>query len=372
MKRYDFDTDTLTPMFNVWGPDRQSQAGRMSAIFDHGDCLGDIEIDSLIRVFRTSALYSAKRKVLGEGRGAGLTEQKVLLKVAHNNASDFVKREATVLAKLAQDRLHPMLPKVLPPYQFDSGEQRAYGKTTFQGETKYFIVYEFSEGEFLRDMLIRNPQPWNKHAGWIGVLLADVIYFLHVKAQHLLLNLSPESLMVRIDVDGIPRPMLMDLTMASEPEKIDLKNAVQYILPSYIAPELLDGAGQSFGAQTDVYGIGLLVYEMLTGHPAYPFRLRAPEDIRASVRAGKPGPLNRADLSIKVTETINKAMHKAYANRHEDVRVLGKELRTLFGEVPAERPKRRFPRRLVIGVAALVFFGLLWMALVVITQANQI
>lgn len=366
MKRYDFDTDTTTPMFNVWGPKRDAQPGFMSVILDHGENIGDIEIDSMLRVFRTGALYEARRMVIGQGRGAGLKEEKVLVKIAHNNSGEQIKTEAMVLAKLAQERQHPMLPVLLPPYQFSDGKQRPYGKTNIQGETKYYIVYQYAEGTFLRNMLNRNPQPWYQHAAWMTIQMADAIHFIHVKAQHLVLNLSPDGIMVRIDKDGIPRPLLVDLGTLADPNTLRADSVVPFIHPAYAAPELLEGAASGpFGAQSDVYGLGTVLYEMLAGRPAYPFKLREPEDIHASVRKDQPLPMNRSDLAQDIGSIVSQAIDKAPARRYTDVRVLAKELRVKFGEVPPERPKRRFPRRVVAIVIALIFFAVAWTAIMV-------
>ncbi|HRE46271.1 MAG TPA: protein kinase [Aggregatilineales bacterium] len=372
MKRYDVDTTAITPMFNVWGPKRDSKPGLMSVIFDHGEAIGDIEIDRLLYVYRTGALYEAKRMVIGKGRGAGLTEERVLLKVAHNDAGDQLKKEATLLAKLQQERQHPMLPVLLPPYQFSDGkQQRAYGKTSVGGDTKYYVVYKQAEGTSLREMLIKNPQPWYQHAAWITIQLADAIHFIHVKAQTLVMNINPDGIMIRTDKDGIPRPLLTDLGTLADPGNMDWEMAKRFIHPSYIAPELLLGvAGAPFGAQTDVYGLGTLLYEMLMGRPAHPFKLREPEDVQTSVLKDMPPPLNRTDLSSDLPGIVGMAVDKAPARRYPDVRTFAKELRTKFGEVPAERPKRRFPRRVVAVFVAIVFFLIVWTMLMAFTGAS--
>mgnify|MGYP005849511697 CR=1 FL=1 len=364
MKRYCSECETITPRFNVWCSCSVPQPGFMSTIFEYGESLGDITITRLVRVLRTGALYEAVRKIENK-------EEKVLVKVAHNDSSEQIKREAVALAKLRETRQHPMLPVLLPAYQYAESKQRPYGKTVFQDETKYYLVYEHAEGEFLRDMLLKNPQPWYQHAAWLTIAIADVVAFVHVRAKMLILNLSPESIMVRVDRDGIPRPFLIDLGMISAPDAVDSALVKRFVLPAYTAPELLDGrAGSPFGAQTDVYGLGLLLYEMLAGHPAYPFKLRAPEDVRTAVRTTLPLPLNRTDLSADVTVTVMQAIDKSPARRHQDIRTLAKELRVRFGEVPAEKPKRRFPRRLVAAVVLIAFVLLIWTVLMAVTQTG--
>jgi serine/threonine protein kinase len=363
VKRYCSECGTISPKFNVWCSCDVPNPGHMSQIFEYGETLGDLKIIRLVRVLKTGALYEAARTVENK-------EERVLLKVAHNECADLIKREAVTLAKLKETRQHLMLPVILSAYQYAESKQRPYGKTVFQDETKYYVVYQFAEGEFLRDLLTRNPQPWYQHAAWLTIGMADVIAFLHVKAQMLLLNLSPESVMIRYDRDGIPRPMLVDLSMASAPDAVEHELIKRFVIPAYTAPELIDGGSGPYGAQTDVYGLGLLLYEMLAGHSAYPYKLREPEDVRNAVRTSQPLPLMRSDLAGEVTGIVMQAIDKAPARRQSEIRALAKELRVKFGEVPAERPKRRFPRRLVAAVVAIALFLIAWTVFMAVLQVG--
>jgi serine/threonine protein kinase len=366
MKRYCPKSDTITPLFSMWGSSRISEAGELSVIFDYGEFLGDIEIVRLVRVLKTAALYEARRKVKNK-------PVPILIKVAHNGCEEIIKREAALMAKLANAGSHPMLPVLQSPYLVGdaNAKQRPYGKTVFGNETKYYIVYNFAEGEFLRDLLIKNPQPWYQHAAWLTINMADVTAFVHVKAQHLILNLSPDTIMVRYDRDGIPRPLLMDLSLANDPNAIDFEQLERYSMAAYIAPELLiDGPKGQYGAQTDVYGLGVLLYEMLKGRPPYIFRLRRPEDVRQEVRTISPPPLDRTDLSSDINLIVTQAIDKSPTRRHKDVRTFAKELRTKFGEVPVERKGRRIPPRLVAAVVAIVLVVVAWTFFAATLQAG--
>jgi serine/threonine protein kinase len=373
LKRYDFDTDTVTPMFNVWGSERVSQPGLMSVILDYGESLGDIEVNRLIRVCRTFALYEANRKLLGKGRGKGMRDERVLLKVAHNNASELLKAEAITLAKLSAQKQHPMLPKLLPAYQVNDGEQqRPYGKTVFQGEQKYYTVFKYYEGDFLRDMLTKNPQPWYQHVGWLTISLCDVVHYVHKVSGQLVVNLNPESIMVRIDRDGIMRPTLIDLSLSTAPEEVDPENVRTFVYPAYTAPELLNfRKGDEFGPQADVYGLGLITYEMLAGRPAYPYRLRAPENILESVGKEAPPRMNRSDLRSDIAEIVVTAVDRNPNHRHNTVKLFAKAMMEKFGEVPAERSRWPWWLRVIGGVLAiLAFVFIVWFILnVVITPS---
>jgi serine/threonine protein kinase len=322
----------------------------MPTIFDFGEWLGDIEVIRLLRVLRHAAIYEAQRG-----------KEKVLLKVAHPGCQDQLRLETRVLVDLLQSQQHPMLPVILPAYQQADLKQRPYGKTVFKDETKYYAVFEYVDGDFLRDMLLKNPQPWYQHAAWLTISLADAIAFMHLKANRLHLNLTPEAVYVRVDKAGIPRPLLLDLGLLSEPQNIDSAWVNQYGVPSYTPPELLarDGA---VGYGSDVYSLGLLLYEMLAGHPAFPFEQRKDAEVRQAVIAGLSERLNRTDLAEDIHNTVHLAVARAPEQRQQDVRVFAKLLRTRFGEVPAE--KKRSWNRVWLAVGALIFlFIIVWILL---------
>ncbi|PJF35715.1 MAG: hypothetical protein CUN49_09115 [Candidatus Thermofonsia Clade 1 bacterium] len=371
MKRYCPKSEIVTPLFNVWGADRISEAGELSVIFDYGDWLGDIEIVRLLRILKTSALYEARRNEQNKPKP-------ILVKVAHNGCEELLKREAVLMAKLTEQGGHPMLPALQPPYLIGDSNavRRPYGKVAFGNETKYYIVYAYAEGEFLRDALIKNPQPWYLHAAWLTISMADVVAFIHHKAQHLVLNLCPDTIMIRYDRDGIPRPMLMDLSLAARPEAIksdQIEILERYSIAAYIAPELLiDRENGQYGAQTDVYGLGVLLYEMLKGQPPYIYRLRRPEDVRQEVKTQPIPPLDRTDLSGEVNKIVTQAVDKSPARRHKDVRTFAKELRVLFGEVPPERTGwyRGIPRQWLAAGVAVVLLLVAWVFFMAVVQAG--
>jgi hypothetical protein len=344
----------ISPDGNLWCQEPDCPAGDLPSIFDYGEWLGDIKVIRLLRVLRTSAIYEAERG-----------EEMVLLKVAHNNCQDQLRREARTLIELAQIKQHPMLPVLLPAYQQADSRQRPYGKTVFRDETKYYEVFAHVKGEFLRDMLLKNPQPWYLHAVWMTVSLADAIAFLHLKANKLDLNLSPDSIFVRTDKEGIPRPLLLDLGLLGEQQVIDPAWVQRFGVAAYTPPELLAPNGPATYA-ADVYGLGLLLYEMLAGHPAFRFQQRKEEDIRQAVVKGVPEPLNRTDLSEEIHAIVNQAIERRPEARQQDVRAFAKLLRQRFGEVPAEK-KRSYNRRIAAVVVLLALFsvvGIMLLALV--------
>ncbi len=351
MKRVCTVCHRLSADGNLWCQEPDCPAGHLPLVFDYGEWLGDIKVLRLLRILRNAAIYEAERD-----------EQKVLLKVAHDGYQDQLRLEARTLADLAAERQHPMLPTLLPAYRQAEIVHRPYGKTVFQGETKYYLVFQHVEGEFMRDMLLKNPQPWFLHAAWLTIMLADVIAFLHIKAERLHLNLHPEAIYIRYDKAGVPRPVLLDLGLLSDTQGVSAAWVEKYAVPAYTPPELISReVAPSYAS--DVYGLGLILYEMLAGHPAFEFAQRRDADVRAAVVKGVPEPLNRTDLAKEIHEIVQRAIHPQAAHRQQDVRAFAKKLRVMFGEVPPEKRRRNLNRTVAVAVVGGAFVVTLWIML---------
>jgi serine/threonine protein kinase len=158
---------------------------------------------------------------------------------------------------------------------------------------------------------------------------------------------------------------LLDLGLLGEQQVIDPAWVQRFGVAAYTPPELLAPNGPATYA-ADVYGLGLLLYEMLAGHPAFRFQQRKEEDIRQAVVQGVAEPLNRTDLSEEIHAIVTQAIERRPEARQQDVRAFAKLLRQRFGEVPAEK-KRSYNRRIAAVVVVLALFsvvGIMLLALV--------
>lgn len=324
MKRICQQCTVISQDSNLWCQEKYCPAENATEIFDNGDWFGPIEIIQPIVITRSAIVYHASRRGSGE----------ILLKVANAGCEEKLRLEAKAFLQLAQAGQHPLLPVLLPAHVQGTTEQHPYGWTVIKGQIKYYEVFKFTDGIILRNLLLQNPQPWFQHVGWIILSIADVIFYLH-KAGKLHLCLNPDIVLVRFDRQGYPRPMLLDLGLAHAGPNIQELWNENYNLPAYTAPEITN-RHSGVGPGTDVYGLGLLFYEMLSGHPAYEYHLRKEEAVRRSVLEGEFTSTGRIDLKT-LPEIAEKAIGLQYYTRFQDVPALVEVLQPNVPMIPSER-----------------------------------
>jgi serine/threonine-protein kinase len=163
-------------------------------------------------------------------------------------------------------------------------------------------------------------------------------------------DLKPSN--VLLDQDG--EPHVSDFGLAKMLSKDDRATGTGVIVgtPSYMAPEQAAGRMADIGPLTDVYALGAILYELLTGRP--PFREESPLDTLVQVLEGEPRrPMRlRPGISLAMEAICLKCLSKDPAGRYESADALADDLeRLLKGEqVEARRASpwqqlRRWARR---------------------------
>jgi serine/threonine protein kinase len=154
------------------------------------------------------------------------------------------------------------------------------------------------------------------------------------------------------DWDFIPR--ITDFGLAkitteatSQPGLAETHSGAVLGTPNYMAPEQASGKNREIGPAADVYALGAILYELLTGRP--PFRGETILDTLEQVRTREPLPPGRLRPQLsRDLETISlKCLQKEPRKRYESAAALADDLRRyLAGEPIRARPVRAWERGL--------------------------
>ena len=294
---------------HAWFPSDASAAPPDQALSDSPDLAPDLpgyEVETLLGRGGMGLVYRARHlrlnrsvaiKLLPAGARAGMHELERFF------------REAEAVAGLQ----HPNIVQV-----HDVGECRGQ---------PYFTM-ELVEGGSLLDRLAGTPQP-ARHAAALVATLAGAVHAAHERGiVHR--DLKPSNILLA--ADGTPK--ISDFGLAHRTEANgsgtahDLTFAGSPIgTPSYMSPEQAEGRTSAIGPATDVYSLGAILYEMLTGRP--PFRGESPADTRQHVIDDLPVPPSRLNPKTpRNLETVClKCLEKDPRRRYASAMDLAEDLR---------------------------------------------
>jgi serine/threonine protein kinase len=130
--------------------------------------------------------------------------------------------------------------------------------------------------------------------------------------------------------------------------------------PAYTAPELTytspDNIVECLPASpaSDVYGLGILLYEMFAGHPAHEYQRMRHDHVREAVHSHRPAGLLRTDLPEAIHQIVDRAIDKSPSQRYERITSFAEDLRRYFDEIPAEKKRRTTFQSITLGVIILI------------------
>ncbi|MDP9285491.1 MAG: protein kinase [Actinomycetota bacterium] len=311
-----------------------------------GDVLsGRYELEELVGVGGMSSVFRAHDRLL---------DRKVALKVLHQHYAgdeEYVerfRREARSVATLS----HPNIVTVI-----DRGDH----------EGRQFIVFEYVEGENLKQLIERRGRAPVSTALELGIQIARGLAFAHqqglihrdVKPQNVLLNGDRQA---KVTDFGIARSLDVKRGMTQTGTVLGTAD--------YIAPE--QAQGQRVDEHTDVYSLGVVLYELLLNEVPFPgenfvaVAMRHINEEPPSIRDKRP------DVPPRVEAAVHRAMAKDPAARFQTMVEFCQELEACLAEAqgtqlaepavgrgrPARRRRRGLsPWPLILVLLALIAIG---------------
>ena len=259
-------------------------------------------------------------------RADGQFAQRVALKIVKRGMDTDVilerfRRERQTLAALE----HPNIARLVD------------GGATEEGEP--YLAMEFVEGEPI--------DAWcdDRHLGLaarIRILLTvcDAVAHAH---RHLVVHRDLKPGNVLVTRDGTPK--LLDFGIASVLDAGGGRAATafgeRWLTPEYASPEQVDGAAAT--TATDVYSLGVVLYELLAGSPPYRFTTRTAQEVRRIVvETQPPAPSEAVRRSASTAEGRDVALARGVSS-DELVRALRGDLDTIVLCALQKEPARRYP-----------------------------
>jgi serine/threonine protein kinase/tetratricopeptide (TPR) repeat protein len=131
-------------------------------------------------------------------------------------------------------------------------------------ECCYFSM-KFVEGGQLDEVIGREPMPARRAAE----LIAKVARTVHYAHEHSILHRDIKPGNILLDRKGEPHLTDFGLARLVETESTVTRTLEVLGTPSYMAPEQAAGETAKLTTATDVYGLGAVLYQLLTGHPPF-------------------------------------------------------------------------------------------------------
>ena len=264
-----------------------------------GDTLDHYHLDKMVARSGMSTLFRATD--LKDGK-------QVAIKIPHEELEadpvlvERFKREA----EIGQELDHPGLVK------------------TYDGEarSRNYMVIEWVEGRLLRSILNQDEKLPVDRAIKLTLAICDALDYMH-KHGVVHRDLKPENIMV----DAQDRIKLIDFGIAMKEDARRLTYAGPSPLlgtPDYISPEQVKG--QRGDQRSDIYALGVMFYEMLTGQT--PFSGPNPLAVMNERLLADPQPARklRPEITPQLQEILNRALEREPRHRYATASEMAWEL----------------------------------------------
>ncbi|MEZ6126819.1 MAG: protein kinase [Planctomycetaceae bacterium] len=226
-------------------------------------------------------------------------ERQVAIKIPHARLATL-KEEARRIAKLRHDNIVAV-------------------HDVIEDDGQWFLVGAFIDGQSLAEIIANGPLEIEKATS----LIATVAEALHHAHEQGFIHRDIKPANILIDADG--RPFLTDfgIAVSSDEQSTDSLGTV-----AYMSPEQMAGEQQLIGPRSDIYSLGVVLYECLTGR--LPYQVDTPLMARESVlfRHHLPPSVSNAKVGKWLNLICVRCLSKHPEGRYESAKVLAEALRS--------------------------------------------
>ena len=263
----------------------ETELNAISALSEIGSLDDDEDLDPLIG--RRLGAYRVEREIGRGGMGAVYEATRADLEFNKRVAIKLVKRGMDtdfILRRFRKERQilaaldHPHIALLLD------------GGTTGDG-LPYFVM-EYIEGQPLYSYCDDHQLSIAERLKLFRAI-CDAIHYAH---QKLVVHRDIKPSNVLVTAEGVPKLLdfgiakLLNPELAGDITHDPTATAMRLMTPEYASPEQVQGEPTT--PTTDVYSLGVLLYELLTGHRPYRLRNRAPHEIARVICEEPPAPLS--------------------------------------------------------------------------------
>ena len=230
------------------------------------------------------------------------TEREVAVKVLDSSLPHFDQlRDAFLMEARATVQLqHPNVVEVLDMGEDDTGIP--------------YMVMELLDGPTLRDVLVEQGRLSPEDTANILVPMIDALQKAHeLGIVHK--DFKPENIILSIDASEFMTPKLLDFGVAqllrdAHPRGLEAPDEVIVGTPQYMSPEQARDERDLIGPQTDVWGVGVVWYECLTGRS--PFDRETPLEV---LNAVCEAPIDFSELPESQVSLLQHALERSTRRR---------------------------------------------------------
>ena len=197
-------------------------------------------------------------------------------------------------------------------------------------EEEQFIVSDLVNGTDLSRHLLSGP--FSAQAALrVAAEVAEALHHAHQHGIKSHRDVKPANILL----DGDGKALLTDFGIAATAEELKLQGGNRCGTPAYMSPEQVSGG--EVDSRTDIYSLGVVLYELLTGER--PYRGNSRDALRDAILNGTPRSIRSINPAVpkEAERIVMRCLAKSQAERYPTSAELAKDLRRLLARLKRRR-----------------------------------